>query len=115
MLVIVIIHTIRIDGTDGIGNKIVAGGAISIDSTTDCIEHDNRGDCIDCDGGVEDRGCCSPMEGGQYFWGSGTTPPMITLGPSRPEHADFPGLDASEGIRGFSGSEPATYKFPPSM
>jgi hypothetical protein len=43
-------------GSIGIDDKKLVGGAIHIDSTTDCIEHGDGDDCIDCEEGADGRG-----------------------------------------------------------
>jgi hypothetical protein len=91
VLVIIIIGTsvlIVVGGTTG---------TIPTDSMSSCNEHDSCMVCIDCDDGAEDRGGSSWQVGGQFFRGSDTAPPIVTLGPSRPLQSGGESGDASEG------------------
>jgi hypothetical protein len=120
--VIVIIVVSVIDGTDGTGDKIVVGGTIGIDSTTDCIEHDSRGDCIDCGGGAGGRGCYPRREGGLIIPGWTAPPALTILCPSLSLHFGGATLDASRnptaltivGVRTCN-LQATVIEFPPSM
>ena len=87
------------------------GGAIHTDSTTDCIEHDSRGDCIDCVEWGGGRGCYPRREGGLILLGCTAPPALAILCPSVALHSGSRSCDASAGHSGSRGPnlQPASF------
>ena len=92
-------------------SMVVVGRTIGIDSRSGCGDDDEHTCCMIVAGGAEEWGCCSPVAGGLIIRMPPHPPPLLCLCPFDTLQSSF----SNSRFSGFSGSEPATYKFPLSI